>query len=149
VRENEEDVGELRKKCLCKAPSVLLQQCSYFPCPLDLPVPSLPPWQPGGVAAPIALKLFVHAMLPLQPLPWRHLQVIAYRVVALCPEPPVTSPGVPPTQLLTILSNGQPPCAWLLVQRAPLPFQLPSFSSRFAYYYAVAFLLVLPFLLPT
>jgi hypothetical protein len=46
MQKNEEDVGELKKKCLCKAPPALLQHCSHSPCPLDLPVPSSPPWQP-------------------------------------------------------------------------------------------------------
>jgi hypothetical protein len=67
VRENEEDVVELRKECLCKAPPVLREHCSHSPCPLDLLVPSPLPWQPKCVVALEARKLFVPTLLPLQP----------------------------------------------------------------------------------
>jgi hypothetical protein len=67
MRKNEEDVVELKKECLCKAPPALLKHCSHSPWLLDLPVPSPLPWQPEHVAALDARKLSMHALLPLRP----------------------------------------------------------------------------------
>jgi hypothetical protein len=109
---------------------------SQSPCPLDLPVPSPQPWQPGDVAVLDARKLFVLALLLLRPLPQRHPQAVACGGAGLRLKPLVASPGSLLAELLSILSIGRPPLVQPPWRRAFLPFQLPSLSLMLACHYA-------------